>query len=393
MIIECERCQTRFRLDPSRIPATGTRVRCSRCKHAFFVRRPGASGQEMLNAAAEQAARRAAPGAPEPSWDLEEGTTAQPSARAAPAAGPAGSGDAEDGDWQFEDELPDFGGPDSELDPVTPEPGSLDAGDPNETSFADLGDPESWDLTAQSAPAAPPVEEAPPPAPPPAPEAAPEAVPEAAPELPRLVPEPKPTAAAVAPPAPARAAVEAAPAVAREAPPAPAVEPTTASRPRRARRSWAWTGWVAVAAGLGMAVAGLLRPLAPPPSAFAPVAGFEVAGARARILENAVTGPVLVVTGALRNPGPQARALGGELQVSLLDAEGHPLAGLLATAGPTRSERDLRREDPRRLRAQQLRGARELASHPLAPGAHFAFDAVFERLPEAAARFELSLQR
>jgi predicted Zn finger-like uncharacterized protein len=38
MIIECEKCQTRFRLADERIPEGGGRVRCSRCQHRFHVK-------------------------------------------------------------------------------------------------------------------------------------------------------------------------------------------------------------------------------------------------------------------------------------------------------------------------------------------------------------------
>jgi len=39
MIIQCEKCKTRFKLDDSRVTASGVRVRCSRCSHTFVVRR------------------------------------------------------------------------------------------------------------------------------------------------------------------------------------------------------------------------------------------------------------------------------------------------------------------------------------------------------------------
>lgn len=39
MIIQCEKCKTRFRLDDSKISDAGVRVRCSRCTHTFVVRR------------------------------------------------------------------------------------------------------------------------------------------------------------------------------------------------------------------------------------------------------------------------------------------------------------------------------------------------------------------
>lgn len=39
MIIQCDKCKTRFNLDDSRVTAAGIRVRCSRCSHTFVVRR------------------------------------------------------------------------------------------------------------------------------------------------------------------------------------------------------------------------------------------------------------------------------------------------------------------------------------------------------------------
>ncbi|MRR53649.1 MAG: DUF3426 domain-containing protein [Deltaproteobacteria bacterium] len=39
MIIQCEKCKTRFKLDDSRVTEAGIRVRCSRCSHTFVVRR------------------------------------------------------------------------------------------------------------------------------------------------------------------------------------------------------------------------------------------------------------------------------------------------------------------------------------------------------------------
>ncbi len=39
MIIQCEKCQTRFRLDDSRVSDKGAKVRCTKCKHVFTVRK------------------------------------------------------------------------------------------------------------------------------------------------------------------------------------------------------------------------------------------------------------------------------------------------------------------------------------------------------------------
>ena len=39
MIIQCEKCQTRFRLDDSRVTDKGVKVRCTKCKNVFRVHR------------------------------------------------------------------------------------------------------------------------------------------------------------------------------------------------------------------------------------------------------------------------------------------------------------------------------------------------------------------
>lgn len=39
MIIQCEKCRTKFRLDDSRVKDNGVKVRCTKCKHVFRVQR------------------------------------------------------------------------------------------------------------------------------------------------------------------------------------------------------------------------------------------------------------------------------------------------------------------------------------------------------------------
>ncbi len=39
MIIQCEKCQTKFRLDDSRVTEKGVRVRCTKCKYVFTVKK------------------------------------------------------------------------------------------------------------------------------------------------------------------------------------------------------------------------------------------------------------------------------------------------------------------------------------------------------------------
>ncbi len=41
MIIQCEKCQTKFNIDESKLKEQGSKVRCSLCKHTFVVYPPG----------------------------------------------------------------------------------------------------------------------------------------------------------------------------------------------------------------------------------------------------------------------------------------------------------------------------------------------------------------
>ena len=48
MIVTCASCLTKFNLDDSRISARGIKVRCSRCKHLFYVVPPPETKEEMI---------------------------------------------------------------------------------------------------------------------------------------------------------------------------------------------------------------------------------------------------------------------------------------------------------------------------------------------------------
>jgi predicted Zn finger-like uncharacterized protein len=49
LIITCAECATQFQLDETRVPESGIRVRCSVCKHAFFVGHPDALDDEAVD--------------------------------------------------------------------------------------------------------------------------------------------------------------------------------------------------------------------------------------------------------------------------------------------------------------------------------------------------------
>ncbi len=57
MIVTCERCHARYKLDDSRIKGRGARITCPRCRHVFTI---------LTQTAPEGAAQPAAPPAPEP---------------------------------------------------------------------------------------------------------------------------------------------------------------------------------------------------------------------------------------------------------------------------------------------------------------------------------------
>ena len=371
MIVRCEKCETRFKLDETRLPARGARVRCSRCKHAFFVTPPQVDREAVVQALADEVTQGRAR-APEPAWDLEDrGPTARGDGerrtrgeRGQPDRAIAAPDANEDSDWTFEDHVPGLSGDGASLDGQEPAAGPLSlGGDPNEDSLAGLGSPESWDLLTQPDPPAPP-----------------------APARPTL-----PAPAVRPPPEPEPAPVE----IARSAPvakPVPA-EPVFAAPVEATQKVVvSWPGLAGVVA-LGIAIAlGSVHAAgrAETAASLAPIAGLEVASARARWIENARVGPILVVSGELRNPGPAARSLGAELVVSLLDGDGAPIDEPEAVAAAPLGEEPLREQDPRLLRSEQQRSAGEWAAGELQPGATLAFDAVFERFPAGARRFDLA---
>ncbi len=93
MIIQCDNCNTRFRLDDSKITESGVRVRCSRCSHTFIVRKePPADGDTFDTLLAGFGAPSAADEAPEPSENTDGNDTAShPDEQGAASGKPAES--------------------------------------------------------------------------------------------------------------------------------------------------------------------------------------------------------------------------------------------------------------------------------------------------------------
>ncbi len=96
LIVTCEECSTSFQLDEARIPASGAQVRCSRCKHAFFLPNPSASASEAADSIAEEAAR-------DTMSDVPQATSETPAAlnEATNTAADSLDAEPEEEDWQF----------------------------------------------------------------------------------------------------------------------------------------------------------------------------------------------------------------------------------------------------------------------------------------------------
>ena len=105
MIVTCENCEARYKLDPGRITGRGVRITCPRCKHVFVVYKqadeaatpdPGAAEPTPSTRAEEPTspAPRATPPPPSPSFSAPPQPTPSFSAppQPTPAAPPAASG-------------------------------------------------------------------------------------------------------------------------------------------------------------------------------------------------------------------------------------------------------------------------------------------------------------
>ena len=149
MIVTCDECSTSFQLDESRIPASGAQVRCSRCKHAFFLSSPSASQSEVVDSIAEEAAHDPMSSVPPVVADVPE---------------PEPEPDEDEEDWQFSEEIRVEG--DEDLEPESDfgvsqdfsdeldSDDSLNAGEEGEFDATELeessGDDESIGLDADT---------------------------------------------------------------------------------------------------------------------------------------------------------------------------------------------------------------------------------------------------
>jgi predicted Zn finger-like uncharacterized protein len=378
VIITCEQCLTQFQLDDSRIPEGGVRVRCSRCKHAFFVK-PATEAGDPVERAVEQALAE----------DEEQQTgSIQELGLAAALRGEV----EEESDWEFNDETPDpepdlaaarevvddllgsvdgapseegDGGPlstdsdvEDDIDSLlesTASSADLEAVEPAAPAAEeDLGSPEGWDFFSD--------------------------------EQDGSLSEETDFE---------RTAIGQIQLVSRstlERPPIDVgAEPSKTGH--RLRRLAHAAGWLSVALlVLGGLYGGLMTQRVGPLAmrTAQAVAGLEAVAVEGRWLDNAAAGPIYVISGELLRASSRPAVPGAWLAVRLFDENGVLLAEEAAVAGPALPEVRLREEDPRELQAEQVRGALAMAGAPLLPGDAWEFHAVLSNLPEAASRFDLA---
>jgi predicted Zn finger-like uncharacterized protein len=359
VIVNCEKCETRFRLDAARIPARGARVRCSRCKHAFFVRPPDADDDEALAEVVAEATDPGAAGVPDATRDLPGPGETDPAL--SHGLRPLGGEPAEE-QWEFNEDPPAEHAPARREAPAARRPGAAPKPRaaapkppaPKLPSLDDVGSPDEWDLLAASE-ARPPEVALPPP----------------------VVEAPPPRAAS---PQASQAAVAPEKARVQTAPRAAALRAPLA-------RLTDGAGWIAALALLlvGLAFASRAPEAAPAPHGATRSAppGLALEALRGRHVENA-HGMLFVVSGRLE----AGIAPGTGLEAALVAADGAPIPGATAWAGPALADAQLRELPPERLRAAQEARAGEIAGRP---GAEF--HAVFAELPRDAADFALRAAR
>jgi len=441
VIVTCESCETQFQLDDTKVPETGIRVRCSRCKHAFFVESPRARDQDRADSLAREALTRGALG-PGPDSEAEDGESDWEFNEEV-------SGDPPGGDERFSvreavDDLLGGSAPSEPEPPAEPpaEPdlrsqlarglgaaegfdlGGSDLDVPDLSSEPDLapedepfgGDldrsnqlPQELDGGAVEAPAAEP-----------SPAAAGDAAPEGLSGLDAFLPEeeffgdldgpeldtpgePEPlaergqTIGRIAP----VGLTEASPGVERSFGGRSIADESAFDLDADAGATEVWLGraraaigWVsvcllcawAVLAGLGPPGSERPETVSPPP-----VGGFAPTAIRGYWIENAAVGPIYVISGQLGTGPTGADVRGKQLRVRLLDAAGNVLAVQSAVVGPPIAERLLREWELSDLRALQEERALRMAWQPVGSGGSRPFQAILGDLPSTAVAFKFQV--
>lgn len=446
MIVTCAECDTQFKLDDSKVVGTGLNVRCSVCKHAFFVEAPGHAVGEVDGAANEpvsaidriagaaiDAAFSDEPGAiPEATQDLATPDSESSSDdEIVPAAalslnadeGMNESGENSESDWEFsldpdhapgtpagipQAETPTTGkaaaaklAVDHLLSPAptpSPTPSPTAAPTPAPTPQAkeegkSLGDPETsdpgdWDFFGNEGEDLSAGSPKPPPAAAPVQAASPASAAAIAPGEGVGAPQPlDPGVSSNAFGAERSTGVEA-PADAQSA--FPEYVPARPAS-RALGRVGNAIGWFFVVAlfTLGLHSGMRIQRLAPAHLETQQVGGAIVESVEGQWIENILAGPLFVVSGTLREAGGGSAASRSVIVLRLYDADGRPLDSASAMVGPALSEQQIREGDPEELIARLELGASRISSEPLAKGETRRFNAILREVPTSAASFRL----
>jgi len=455
VIVTCQECQTQFNLDDAKVPETGIRVRCSRCKCAFFVESPHRPDPEHASQLAREALAAGQAGS-----DSDSDQTSLDS-----------SDSEEESDWQFNEDVDPVAGaedPISDLDaarsavddllggvsaaPVDPVTGEPDSADSSDSPFGEFADDHGQDIhdtdfSAESELESEPEDDpnavtvdrgnwfgssADPSSdsgldidgPVMADEAEPslEVHPDAAPESAEDSAEPfgeasedlgnpagwdfsedsdAPPSAGFAPTAESQGSTESDAASESDDSQAFAASDYASEFEVEASRGDVWftrlrgvLGWALVTALCAYASTIMFFPglltAAPDPMAMR-VAGFEVVHVEGHWVENAVVGPIYVVSGAFHNTGGTRPAPGSVLRIRLIDAHGAEVVAESATVGPPIPTLRLREWNPRDLRAAQERAAPAILHDPLERRKRRPFMAVLGDIPAGAVAFDLEV--
>lgn len=362
MVVVCESCSTRFRIDDARIPAKGRLVRCSQCKATFIAKPEDASFEDTVQEVVAEVTGSGGSPVPEPAADLFDAGGEDLGGETATRQ----SVPTDEERWEF-DEEPRKPAPEQKREQLFERPS---APEPSSTSLDEIGDPTEWDLLRGSVePAAREahfVE-----APEPARTREPDRNAVSEPFLRPIAEEPEPEPKWA--PAPKRGTGRGA-AVGR-------------SLAQAARVALTTMAWVALAGLVFTGVVPLLsgdaaREAARPPAPRSVgLADGEARGVYASFIENAFASPLFVIRGELARPNADPR-LG--LRVHFLDAQGARI-GEATWAGPSRPAQELRERAPAALRS-------ELDASAAAAALGGPFVAVFESIPPEAQGFGLALE-
>lgn len=370
MVITCEQCTTRFQLDDSRVPEQGVRVRCSRCKHAFFVKPEARTDDDPLDRVVAQA--------------LEAEAAEQQPGNTQPLGPPLG--DAGEADWQFNHDMEGghdaamaaaqhavdglLGGPPPEA--IDDDAGPLGGSDDVEEDIDALLGGASQEASTESAPRAQPEEEL------------------GSPDEWDFGSDARGDEDATLGEVPLNR-VELVTAGSAEAlhelPEHETDAPPVAAWLRHVGNAIGWTATAALGVALLHVTLQPPAPMAAPAVASGP--GVGLVDVAARRVDNVVAGPVTVIEGRFQALAGALRPPGARFAVRLFDARGALLADDVATLGPALPLAALREEDPSLLRERLEREAATAAWQAAPPRASRPFHALIESLPAGAARFDV----